>query len=165
MKRYRLKPRFYVIVATTAILLTTGAVVHIDATCRENIETGRVIKPVYAVENLEIEEPGITNLGEFVVTHYCSCPICCGEYGENRPIDEEGEEIVYTSTGEVAVAGQTIAVDPEVIPYGTEVVIDGQAYVAQDTGGAIKGNRIDVYCNSHEEALERGVFTTDVYTE
>lgn len=35
--------------------------------------------------------------------------------------------------------------------------IDGVVYVAEDTGGAIKGNRIDVFVATHEEAMERGV--------
>lgn len=51
----------------------------------------------------------------------------------------------------------TIAVDPKIIPLGSEVKIDGVVYVAEDTGGAIKGKRIDVFVDNHEEAMERGV--------
>ena len=168
--KYRLKPRFYVITITTGLLISGLAVQHIDATCRENIETGQVIKPavVYAeeIEEPEIpEEPEPVSLGEYKITHYCSCPQCCGVWAENRPLDENGQEIVLTASGERAEAGRTIAVDPDVIPLGSTVIINGQEYVAQDTGGAIQGNRIDIYCGSHEEALQLGVISTEVYME
>jgi len=52
----------------------------------------------------------------------------------------------------------TIAVDPSVIPIGSRVYIEGLGYfVAQDTGSAIKGKRIDVFMNDLEEALQFGV--------
>ena len=57
-----------------------------------------------------------------------------------------------------ATTNRTIAVDPTVIPYGSKVVINGQVYVAEDCGGAIKNNRIDIYMGSHAEALNSGVF-------
>ena len=47
----------------------------------------------------------------------------------------------YTCTGEIATAGVTVAVDPKVIPLGTNLVINGRTYTAQDTGSAIQGNR------------------------
>ena len=103
------------------------------------------------------KEPEQISLGEFKITHYCACEICCGSWANNRP-----NGIVYTASGAVAEAGVTIAVDPDVIPYGTEVVIDNQTYIAQDCGGAIQGNRIDVYCNSHQEALQLGVKYAEV---
>lgn len=104
-------------------------------------------------------------LGEFVLTAYCSCSKCCGIWGENRPLDEEGKEVVVGSTGKRLYAGRSIAVDPSVIPYGTEVIIDGKVYVAEDCGGAIKGNRIDVYFDDHESALEFGRQTKNIYCE
>ena len=105
-------------------------------------------------------EPEQISLGEFKITHYCACEICCGSWANNRP-----NGIVYTASGAVAEAGVTIAVDPDVIPYGTEVVIDNQTYIAQDCGGAIQGNRIDVYCSSHQEALQLGVKYAEVFVE
>lgn len=68
-----------------------------------------------------------------------------------------------TSTGSTAVTNRTIAVDPTVIPYGSKVVINGQVYIAEDCGGAIKNNRIDIYVGSHAEAEEKGVYETEVY--
>lgn len=106
--------------------------------------------------------PEFTDLGEFTVTHYCACEKCCGEWAQSRP-----NGIVYTASGAVAQAGRTIAVDPDVIPYGTEVVVryndgDEAVYIAEDTGGAIKGNHIDVYMASHEAALAAGIKTAEV---
>lgn len=63
-----------------------------------------------------------------------------------------------TATGTQATEGRTIAVDPRVIPYGTKVYIEGVGIrVAEDTGGAIKTNRIDVYMEDLQQALEFGV--------
>ena len=109
----------------------------------------------------------ITNesIGEFKLTAYCSCEKCCGKWAKNRPVDENGNAIVLGSTGEVLKAGRSIAVDPEVIPYGSEVTINGHAYKAQDCGGAIKGNRIDVYFDNHQDALEFGVQYAEVFVE
>lgn len=81
----------------------------------------------------------------YTVTAYCGCVKCCGK--------TDG----ITATGTQATEGRTIAVDPSVIPYGTIVYINGQAFVAEDCGGAIKGRRIDMFFNTHEAALEWGV--------
>lgn len=109
------------------------------------------------------EKPKTISLGEFKLTAYCSCEKCCDEYAKNRPIDENGNEIVYGSIGEELTEGVSIAVDPDVIPYGTEVIINGNTYIAQDTGGAIKGNRIDVYHNDHQKAREFAVQYAEVF--
>ncbi|MBM3706286.1 MAG: hypothetical protein FJW66_07175 [Actinobacteria bacterium] len=61
-----------------------------------------------------------------------------------------------TATGETVREG-IIAVDPEVIPYGTLIEIKDMGYfVAEDCGGKIKGNRIDIYFDSKQEAKEFG---------
>ena len=103
------------------------------------------------------------SLGVYELTAYCSCEICCGKYALNRPTDENGNPIVYTSIGAIAKAGTTIAVDPRVIPYGSEIQIDGHTYIAQDTGGAIKGNRIDVYFDDHQDALVFGRQKAEIF--
>ena len=105
----------------------------------------------------------LISLGEFLLTAYCSCEICCDEYALNRPVDENGNEIVYGAIGVELIAGVSIAVDPKVIPYRSEVIIDGKTYIAHDTGGAIKGNRIDVYHNNHEEALNFAMRNAEVF--
>ena len=102
-------------------------------------------------------------LGEFVLTAYCQCEKCCGEYGVNRPIDENGDLIVYGAYGQRLEAGVSIATDPNVIGLNQEVYINGGVYRAHDTGGNIKGNQIDIYMADHDEAVEFGVQYADVY--
>ena len=87
----------------------------------------------------------------FKITHYCNCVKCCGKWSGGP-----------TASGAMPQAGRTIAVDKSVIPMGSEVLINGHIYIAEDTGGAIKGNRIDIYCASHQEALNLGVYDTEV---
>lgn len=103
------------------------------------------------------------SLGLFKLTAYCSCEICCGQYALNRPVDENGKSIVYTASGERAIQGVSVAVDPTVIPYGTELEIDGQRYIAHDCGGDIKENRIDVYFESHQDAWNFGTQYAEVF--
>ena len=62
-------------------------------------------------------------------------------------------------------SSRTIAVDTDIIPFGTEVYINGNVYVAEDTGGAITGNRIDIYMDNHYTALEFGVQYAEVFVE
>ena len=80
------------------------------------------------------------------LTAYCACERCC-----------LGSADGVTATGTIPVEGRTIAVDPSVIPYGSRVHIFDHVYIAEDCGGAIKGNRIDVYFDKHEDALAFGV--------
>ena len=91
------------------------------------------------------------SLGNFKLTAYCKCSLCCGKWAYDRP-----DGIVYGAIGEELKEGYSIAVDPNVIPYRTEVIINGKTYKAQDCGGAIKGNRIDIYMTDHKSALEFG---------
>ena len=78
------------------------------------------------------------------LTAYCPCAVCCGK--------DNG----ITATGTVAQEGVTIAVDPDVIPLGSWVEIDGHTYHAEDVGGAVNGNHIDIYFNSHDAAWDFG---------
>lgn len=115
-----------------------------------------ILAPVVADIEPEVIEP--ISLGEYKLTAYCSCSKCCGKWADNRP---EGK--VIGASGKELTAGYSIAVDPKIIPYGTVVTINGQEYEAMDCGGAIKDNRIDIYFNNHDEALEFGVQYAEVF--
>ena len=90
-------------------------------------------------------------LGLFTITGYCPCKICCGKYSP-----EVTGKPSTTASGTSPAANRTIAVDPKVIPLGSKVLINGHIYTAEDTGGAIKGNKIDIYYATHQEALLQG---------
>lgn len=91
------------------------------------------------------------DLGEFTLTAYTAGPESTGKSPGHPAYG-------ITSSGVPAVEGVTIAVDPSVIPIGSRVYIEGLGYfVAQDTGSAIKGRRIDVFMNDLEEAMRFGV--------
>lgn len=91
------------------------------------------------------------DLGTFTLTAYTAGPESTGKSPGHPAYG-------ITSSGATAVEGVTIAVDPSVIPIGSRVYIEGLGYfVAQDTGSAIKGKRIDVFMNDLEEALRFGV--------
>jgi 3D (Asp-Asp-Asp) domain-containing protein len=84
------------------------------------------------------------------VTAYCSCKKCCGPNAIG--ITASGKDISYND-------GKFVAADTSVLPFGTRLQIPG--YNAQpveviDRGGAIKGNKLDVFFASHEEALRWG---------
>ena len=113
-----------------------------------NPETTQVVEnSAEIVENVKIEvettEKAYTEK-EMIITAYCPCAKCCGETNG------------ITASGTKAKQGRTVAVDPRYIPYGTEIIIDGQTYIAEDCGGAIKGERLDIYFDSHSEALNFG---------
>jgi 3D (Asp-Asp-Asp) domain-containing protein len=68
----------------------------------------------------------------------------------------------HTATGTYPKANHTIAVDPDVIPLGSQVMIGGQAYIAEDTGGLIKGYAIDIFMDSPSEAIKWGRKELDI---
>lgn len=111
-----------------------------------------IVTPVYVEKEVEKEINPITmtKIGDFNLTAYCPCTICCDQWG-GSPIGKT------TSIGVGAYSGITFAVDPQKIPYGTTLYIEGVGVgKATDCGGAIKGNRIDVYFSDHAEALKFG---------
>lgn len=105
------------------------------------------------------------SLGEFKLTSYCACEKCCGYWATIRPVDENGEPIVYTASGAVARQGVTVAADINVLPYGTVLLIGGEEFIVQDCGGGVQGKHIDIYFEDHQAAIEFGVRHEEIYRE
>lgn len=146
-------------VTTTQQETTTELVIEESTTMSEMIveekpsTTKATVKALTTIPQTEERPLSETNsLGQFKLTAYCPCSKCCGKWAGG-----------ITSTGAMAKSNRTIAVDPSVIPYGSKVIINGQTYVAEDCGGAIKGHRIDIYHDTHSEALDFGVQYAEVY--
>ena len=97
------------------------------------------------IYELQQAKPNKELVGYFKITHYCPCAKCNGST-HNK-----------TASGTTLTPYRSIAVDPKIIPLGTKVEIQGKTYVAEDTGGAIKGNKIDICVKSHSEAYQKGV--------
>lgn len=145
---------------TTALLVKAqDRVVYMPQTCYQVItETeakacleDKVIEPEEAEEARETPKLQPELLGEFKLTAYCTCSKCCGKWADG-----------ITASGTAATPGRTIAVDKNVIPLGSKVIINGYEYVAEDTGSAIKGNRIDILFPTHQDALNFGIQYADV---
>lgn len=134
-----------------------------EVTRSEDVKEIKVCEEETEIQDLEQETDSKIYLGEFSLTAYCPCEKCCGQYGVNRPTDENGDLIVYGAYGQMLEAGVSIATDPNVIGFNQEVYINGSVYKAHDTGGNIKGNQIDIYMTEHDEAIEFGVKYADVY--
>lgn len=152
---YKIKKPLGGILVTAAIITMLGFAGHDDL--EEAQSKSHLTHQVELKRELKQEpKQEWKTLGEFKITAYCSCVRCCSIWAKNRPLDENGKEIVYTASGERAETGKTIAVDTSVIPFGTEVRIGDTVYTAQDTGSAVKGNVIDIYFDSHEDAVKHG---------
>ena len=93
----------------------------------------------------ESELQGLT-----MVTAYCPCEKCCGEYADG-----------YTASGHKIEKGERFVAAPPGIEFNTMVIVpgynNGRAVPVMDRGGAIKGNHIDVFLDTHEQALQWGV--------
>ena len=181
---------FIMFIITFAILFGISMIIYClagtaEATGAESkdktiIETNFVSQPIggetsgITIDTLDYQTTPVStiktkeefiSLGEFRCTAYCGCEKCCGKYGKNRPKDENGKDIVFTASGDIAVEGITVAADTSIFPFGTELYINGHKFVVQDVGSVIKENRIDFYFNDHETAKEFGVKYLEVFVK
>lgn len=98
------------------------------------------------------------NCATFIVTHYCGCSKCCGKWSSGS------DENAVGCLGVKLTPYYSIAVDKSIIPLGTILYDEnGNEYKAEDTGSAIKGNRIDLFTGNHEEALNLGLNEITLY--
>ena len=139
--------------ASIAVAATVGfslsAVEAVQTSAQNQIEQAQADVDLYAAELREISQRDLMPagmqaeyIGEFHCTAYCveEYPHICGGNG-------------ITASGTPVASGLTVAVDPEVIPLGTVLYIEGVGVrIAQDTGSAIKGQKIDVAVDTHAEA-------------
>lgn len=80
----------------------------------------------------------------YKITAYCPCAKCCGKTNGR------------TASGTTATEGRTVAASSQ-FAFGTKLNIGGHVYTVEDRGGAINGNKIDIFVNTHAEALQWGV--------
>lgn len=118
-------------------------------------ETEAAAPPVMAEDR---PEEAMHRIDSCTITHYDICAKCCGK--------TDG----ITASGTHAEPGITCAVDPDVIPLGSRVLVDYgdgvvHTYRAEDTGGAVRGAHVDLCVGSHREALELCRRTATVYWE
>lgn len=108
-----------------------------------------------AVEPLEDRTlPEGIFLGTFTVYAYCPCTRCCGQWSGGP-----------TASGTMPEEGRTLAADWDVLPAGTEVYLEGIGWrTVEDTGSGIAGDKLDLYMDSHQEALAFGVRELEVWT-
>jgi len=91
----------------------------------------------------------------FRVTAYCPCPRCCGAWSDG-----------VTAGGHRIATGDRFVAAPAGIPFGTVIDVPGYGRVpVLDRGGAIKAGRLDVYFDTHAEALAWGVRNLDCIVE
>ena len=155
----KLKPLGVLLVASFILGMYSLACAD-DLEMHKQMETSyeQVSEPLETPKEEPIEEPKTEpkqvsewkSVGEYAITAYCPCETCCGQWADG-----------VTADGSTAVEGVTIAASSE-FEFGTVLRIDGHEYIVQDRGGAIQGNKLDIYFNNHSDALEWGVQTKEV---
>ena len=125
----------------------------------EPIQSAALALPIKLEEEQETETKSETSnkwrTVRMKVTGYCPCSTCCGEYSDG-----------ITANGHKIQPGDTFVAADKRYSFGTEMVIEGysngQTIKVLDRGGAIRGNKLDAFFHTHQEALEWGVRNIDV---
>lgn len=90
-------------------------------------------------------------LGKFQTTAYCNCSQCC----------PGGHKLTYSGT--VPTANHTISADINRFPIGTQLMIGDTIYTVEDIGTNVVDNKLDIFFDTHQQALNYGLKTVDVY--
>lgn len=98
----------------------------------------------------ETKADTVISLGMFTTTGYCGCKKC-----------SKGSGLTYSGT--VPKAKHTISADLSVLPLGTKVRIGDTIYTVEDIGGGVNGHKIDIYYDTHDEALAHGLSRDEVF--
>ena len=144
-------------ISVTECINEAEAQTSVTQTVEAPVEEAELVKEEEPVKEEPVVETFWMDLGNFEITAYCTGTCCSSGTG-------------ITASGTVATVGRTIGVDPDLIPLGSTVKIifqDGteHTFIAEDTGSAINGNIIDLLLDSHEEALQFGRQTCQVFIE
>ncbi len=143
---------FMLLVLAIMMLMTLARESYIIAITKDTLDVADRINAEVSAEVIEEEPEEIKSesLGTYRITHYCACSKCTNGSG-------------VTASGTVPEEGRTCAA--EGLPIGTHVLIaeTGEILTVEDRfGDPSKTNCIDIYVADHEEALHRGVFTSEV---
>lgn len=134
-----------------AAAAAAAAAARLDSLLRAPVTPHAIRRSSSLAADTVVKQNG-KKLGNYRLSFYCPCATCNGR--------SDGKTRIGTKMAE----GRTIAVDSRVIPLGSRVYIDGYGvFIAEDTGGAIKGNRIDVCVANHSRAYQFGIDYADVY--
>ena len=125
---------------TSVVIIDKEEILENTTVEEEIIETSPEGETELEQENIDMN---LEYLGIYTLTAYCSCEECCGK--------SDG----ITASGVKARPNHTIAA-PSEFAFGTKLMINGIEYTVEDRGGAIKDKRIDVYFDSHQEAISFG---------
>ena len=96
-----------------------------------------------------------TSIGQFKITYYCPCKECSGQWGTSLAYPCDGKH--------KATVNHTVAVDKDIIPIGTKLLINNVEYVAEDIGSAVIGRTIDIYVSTHKETLNQPFSRNEVF--
>ena len=127
----------------TSTQTTTASTTTSTSSSSDTAYQGATTTPVTATSSGEC-------IGTFTVTAYCGCKKCSG--GNSK-----------TASGTTPTEGRTIAADTSILPFGSQVVIDGVVYTVEDRGSGVNGNHIDIFFSTHAKALAYGRKTVKVY--
>ena len=158
MKEVMLKSLKHNTITTIILAIVCAGLVGLSIV--QNIQYNKMLKQqTEKYTELMIEQqPDIQDfpnrkLGRFTLSWYSP-----KELGKTSPSQ------LRTSTGTTPKEGRTIAVDPKLIPYGSIVYIQDYGYfIAEDCGGDIKSNRIDIFTASHKNAIQQGKKVAQVW--
>lgn len=130
----------------TAILIADGG-----ATGPKAVIQPREVQETQVVVGGVVEEPAKHLYGVCTITFYDNGPCCCGQYAYGA-----------TASGVMPTVNRTVA--SNCLPFGTRLLIDGQEYIVEDRGDSNMNDFwIDIYVGSHEEALQRGMLSMEVW--
>lgn len=152
---------FIAFVLMIGILLGSAVTAQTEESDKPEPVEARVVQydpPPEPMPEIIVEEPVRRLHGSCRITAFCACSVCCGEWANNRPLDENGNPIVYGASGKELTPGVSVACS---LPYGTKLEIDGLpgTYIVEDRTAEwiqdkYNGMTVDIYMPTHESCYE-----------